>query len=403
MRILLVAHSFPRHDADSAGAFLLALVRGQRELGHEVLVVAPHDRGLPLEDTIGGVRVMRYRYGPDAAETLAYRGTMADQVMRDWTSRFRLVGLLAGQRRAVQRAIVEFAPDVVHVHWWFPGGLAYWPRLSRRVPVVLTSHGTDLFLLDRVPAARLMARPIFRSASEVTVISTPLVERAEAAGARRGRITVIPMPIDREFAEAAARPRPAPAGGSTAILLFVGRLVERKGASYAVRALTELIEQGRDVRLVIVGDGPERETLAELARVLGVADRVEMTGALAPTAVREWYERAHVFVMPAVTDWKGEQEGFGMVIVEAMSHGLPVVASRSGGIPDIIRDGENGLLVPERDIGGLAATIGRLLDDPGLAARIGEAASSDIRTRFAPGRIAGDFDAVYRRAAGRPG
>jgi glycosyltransferase involved in cell wall biosynthesis len=401
MKILLVGHSFPRHDADPAGAFLLSLAQGQQALGHDVLVVAPHDRGLPLEDTVAGVRVVRYRYGADDEETLAYRGTMADQVLRGWGGRLRLVSFLAEQRRAVSRAIAGFAPDVVHVHWWFPGGLALWPRWSRRAPLVLTSHGTDLFLVDRVPAARLLAGPIFRAADQVTVISTPLVARAESLGVRSSRLTVIPMPIDPSVAAAAEDDGRRPTGGP-ALLLFVGRLVERKGASYAVRALTELVEAGRDVRMAIVGEGPERETLAELARVLGVADRVEMVGSVPTSEVRHWYERASVFVMPAVTDWKGEQEGFGMVIVEAMSHGVPVVASRSGGIPDIIRDGENGLLVPERDIGGLATAIGRVLDDPGLAGRLARVAREDIRNRFAPARIARGFDAVYRRAAGHP-
>jgi glycosyltransferase involved in cell wall biosynthesis len=118
--------------------------------------------------------------------------------------------------------------------------------------------------------------------------------------------------------------------------------------------------------------------------------------------VRQRYRDAGVFVMPAVTDWKGEQEGFGMVIVEAMAYGLPVVASRSGGIPDIIRDGENGLLVPERDVGALAAALARVLDDAALADRLGASARADVGDRFAPGRIAIAFDTVYRRAARRP-
>ena len=91
-----------------------------------------------------------------------------------------------------------------------------------------------------------------------------------------------------------------------------------------------------------------------------------------------------------------------MVIVEAMAYGLPIVASRSGGIPDIIRDGENGLLVPERDVPGLADAVGRLIDDPDLATRLASAARDDVRHRFAPARIATAFDTVYRRAARHP-
>jgi glycosyltransferase involved in cell wall biosynthesis len=265
---------------------------------------------------------------------------------------------------------------------------------------VITSHGTDLFLIDRVPAAARLAGPIFRAAAEVTVISSPLVSRAERLGVARDRISVIPMPIDRAVATAIERPLDAASPRDR--LLFVGRLVERKGAAFAVRALAELAQRGTRARLVIVGEGPERAALIELADSLGVRDRLELTGVLSPSEVRSQYAMGGIFVMPAVTDWKGEQEGFGMVIVEAMAYGLPVVASRSGGIPDIIRDGENGLLVPERDGVALADAIERVIHDGELAARLATAARDDVRHRFAPARIATAFDTVYRRAARQP-
>ncbi len=400
MKILLVAHGFPRRSGDVAGAFLLALARGQQSLGHDVLVVAPHDAGLRMEEVVDGVRIRRYRYATDDAETLAYRGTMADQVMRSWHGRRTLLRFILASRRATTRAIREFHPDVIHVHWWFPGGLAVWPRLWRGVPYVMTSHGTDLFLIDRVPAAARLAGPIFRGAAEVTVISSPLVARAERLGVARSRITLVPMPIDEAVATEAERPLRAARMPGT--LLFVGRLVERKGAAFAVEALAALVRAGRSVRLVIVGEGPEREALVAQAAGLGVGDRVELTGALSPAQVRARYDEGGIFLMPAVTDWKGEQEGFGMVIVEAMAYGLPIVASRSGGIPDIIRDGENGLLVPERDVPGLAGAVVRLLDDADLALRLATAARDDVRHRFAPARIATAFDTVYRRAALSP-
>ena len=400
MKVLLLAHGFPRHADDLAGAFLLALARGQQALGHTILAVVPHDAGLPMDDVVDGVRVQRYRYAPDTEETLAYRGTMADQVLRGWRGRVRLAHFLHAARRAASRAITDFAPDVIHVHWWFPGGFSVWPRLRGRVPYVLTSHGTDLFLVDRAPAARFIAGPIFRNAAQTTVISSPLVARAERLGVPRADITVIPMPVDAAVATELEQPFTLRAGADT--LLFVGRLVERKGAAYAIRAVAEMSEAGRHVRLVVVGEGPERAALTALAQSLAVGDRVHFTGALSPAEVRDRYRAGGVFVMPAVTDWKGEQEGFGMVLVEAMAFGLPVVATRSGGIPDIVRDGENGILVPERDVGALTRGITRLLDDRALGARLAEAARDDVRHRFAPSRIASAFDTVYRRAARQP-
>lgn len=377
-----------------AGAFLLALARGQQALGHEVRVLAPHGPGLQEREAVGGVDVVRFRYGPDAEETLAYAGTMHEQALKSWRARWRLLRFVGASRRALRREAGAFRPDVVHVHWWVPGGFAYWPGNDPGVPVVLTSHGTDLFLLDRFPAARRVAGPILRAASQVTVISTPLVDRVRRLGVPAKRITVLPMPLSADrFGHQAGGARDPDR------LLFVGRLIERKGAEYAIRAVAELGRQGRAARLTVVGDGPERRRLEALARELGAGDAVEFAGALPHDAVSAHYRRAAALLMPAVTDWKGEQEGFGMVLVEAMATGLPVVATRSGGIPDVVADGRTGLLVPERDAPALAAAARQLLEDPARAAALARAARAELDARFAPEAIARGFDAVYRRAA----
>lgn len=377
-----------------AGAFLLALARGQQALGHEVRVLAPHGPGLAERERVGGVEVARYRYGQDVQEGLAYAGTMHEQALHSWGARWRLVQFIRSGRRALRSESAAFAPDVIHVHWWVPGGFAVWPGNAGGRPVVLTSHGTDLFLLDRFPFARAVAGPIFRAAAQVTVISSPLVARVERLGVRRDRITVLPMPVSAErFAPPIHEVR------DPARLLFVGRLVERKGAEYAVRAVAELRRRGRAVRLTIIGDGPERTRLVALVEELGVRDAVDLAGALPHDAVAAHYRSAALLLMPAVTDWKGEQEGFGMVLVEAMASDLPIVATRSGGIPDVVTDGETGLLVPERDPAALADAASRLLDSPGLAAGMAAAARGELERRFTPAGLAAGFDAVYRRAA----
>jgi glycosyltransferase involved in cell wall biosynthesis len=378
-----------------AGAFLLALARGQVALGHDVMVVAPHAPGLPEADTLEGIAVRRFRYAPDAHETLAYAGTMHEQVLRSWTARWRMLRFLFAFRRAVREAVRDFSPDVLHAHWWFPAGLTVWPGqgLPRKLPVVLTSHGTDLFLLDRFRAARFAAARVFARAAQVTVISTPLVGRVRALGVPADRITVVPMPLD----DATFDGRAPENDREREQVLFVGRLVERKGAEFAIRAVARV----RDARLVVAGDGPERPSLERLARQLGVEARVTFTGMLTPTDVAAHYRRASVLVFPAVTDWKGEQEGFGMVLVEAMRSGLPIVATRSGGIPDVIRDLDTGLLVPERDPAALADAITRVLADTALARRLAAAARADVAARFAPELIAQTFAQVYARAASR--
>jgi glycosyltransferase involved in cell wall biosynthesis len=393
VRILFVAHGFPRHMDDHAGKFLLDLAQGQQALGHEVAAVVPHAAGLAERESLGGVSVMRFHYGPDATETLAYEGTMAEQVLQSWSARWRFVRFVLAMRAATRDAVRQWRPDVVHIHWWFPGGLAAWPG-QVGVPVVLTSHGTDLFLADRSAPLRALARRVLPTAQQMTVISSPLAARARALGVAAERIMVVPMPAPVANAPPSAPPR-TPVPGR---MLFLGRLVARKGAHVALDALRHVAAAHPAAHLRIVGDGPERAALESRAQAAGVADRVTFVGAVPPSAVSAEYAQAAVFVMPAVTDWKGEQEGFGLVLVEAMRAGVPVVASASGGIPDVVRDGVTGRLVPEGDAAALATAVADVLSNPEAAALRAATAAQDMADRFSPEAIARTFHDVYQRA-----
>jgi glycosyltransferase involved in cell wall biosynthesis len=311
-----------------------------------------------------------------------------------------MLSFLRACRKESHAAVHEWKPDLVHVHWWFPNGMALLALRPLPVPTVLTSHGTDLFLLDRKTSARGFARRVFRAAQKVTVISSPLVDRVVSLGVSLHNITVIPMPVDRSLlaqTDVALRESRSEAG-RTVHLLFVGRLTERKGTEFAIRALKLLLERGVKAELTVVGDGPLRFELDALCDELKLGTAVHFLGMLPPRDVIARMRDADVFLMPAITDAKGEQEGFGMVIVEAMFSGLPVVASASGGITDIIRDGENGLLVEERNVEALAAAVVRLARNTELARKLTEAARQSVLQQFHPDAIAAHFEAVYESA-----
>src|SRR5205823_5244559 len=185
-------------------------------------------------------------------------------------------------------------------------------------------------------------------------------------------------------------------------VLFVGRLVERKGVSHLVDAVSLLLPlPGADVRLVIVGDGPERARIEARIREKRLDGRVAVRGRVSDAELQAAYAAADAFVLPAVVDRRGDTEGLGVVLLEAMNHRVPVIASAIGGITDIVEDGVSGLLVPPGDATALAAALGRLARAPDLAAGLGEAGYRRLRERFS-------WDAITRRwlevyaAAARP-
>jgi len=192
------------------------------------------------------------------------------------------------------------------------------------------------------------------------------------------------------------REDPPPREDDAPTILTVGRQYPRKNTATLIRALDRVTERVPDARLRVVGGGPELPGLRRLARDSGLEDRVEFPGSL-PTMeeVRREYARADCFCLPTL------QEGFGIVFLEAMSAGLPVVAGRAGSVPEVVSDGEAGLLVNARDPGAVAEALVAVLTDRSLARRMGEAGVARA-AEFTPTRTAEGVLKVIRKAKRQP-
>jgi glycosyltransferase involved in cell wall biosynthesis len=185
------------------------------------------------------------------------------------------------------------------------------------------------------------------------------------------------------------------------LIVTISRLVYKKGLTYLLEALPGIRERHPDVVLVIGGYGDLREDLEQRAHQLGVAANVRFPGQLARDRAARYIGAADVFVVPSIRDQGGNVDGLPNVLLEGMSAARPIVASRVAGIPEVIVDGEHGLLVPERDPDALAAAITCLLDDRALAQRLGAAARDHILEDLTWDATAARFEAAYRRALAR--
>ncbi|HEX9632357.1 MAG TPA: glycosyltransferase [Gemmatimonadales bacterium] len=385
MRVLAVAHSYPRFDGDLAGAFLERLYEALITRGHSVRVIAPADEGRGGEERRHGLLVERVRYATPGRETLAYHGTMTGALRSP-------AGLLAfrGLVRALARAVRSRAADadVIHANWWVPGGWAVWrARHAGTPPCVLTLHGTDATMLRRSWIARRIARPVLGGAATVTTVSTFLAGIAKQAGARTSPV-VLPMPAE------AGTPPPANLGGRGVVT--VGRLTRQKRIHVVIEAIARLAADGRVIPLTIVGDGPERLALERMAGRLGVREQVRFTGAVSPSAVHELLAGADAFAFPA------RHEGFGLAAAEALMAGVPiVVAADGGGVLDIARPDAAAAIVPGLEPAAWAAAIGHMLGN--AQARAAAAAEgAEWRRRLDPGAVAEQLEGVLEHACGRP-
>lgn len=384
MRALVLTHNFPRHPGDPVGSFVLRLAVALGHEGVKCRVVAPAAPGVPPHDVIEGIPVLRFRYAPRRMETLAYTGTMGAQVRQFWKARLAMVGFLAGGYRAAARALRDWPADVVHAHWWFPGGLvARGIRARLGIPYVVTMHGSDIRLAGAAPGASKLFRAVSRRAAATTTVSSWLARQAERLDPQC-RPVVAPMPIVGGLFQP---------GGTRdeSRLLFVGKLTEQKGLHHLLHAMARMTTPAS---LDVVGAGRVDDAhLRRLGSDLGLQDRITWHPLLSQAELAALYRSAAVHVVPAV------EEGLGMTAVESLLTETPVVAFDSGGLPDIVRPEQTGLLVPPGDAAALASALDRVLDDEALRTRLGREGRRFALAHFAPESVAAQYAELLRQAA----
>jgi glycosyltransferase involved in cell wall biosynthesis len=377
VRVVFLTHNYPRWPEDVAGGFLATLARALAARGVEVRVVAPSDEGRGGDEQADGVFVRRVRYAPAARETIAYRGAMLRALRRPagWEA---LAGLWRALRRAAQEEIEQGA-QLVHAHWWVPGGLA----APTTAPLVLTVHGTDGALLKRSRIARGLARPVFRRARVVTTVSRELATTVQSGVGRFvSPAHIQPMPVNPDAFRLSS-------GGAGAVT--ISRLVPQKRVHLAIEAVACLAALEHQLPLTIVGDGPERPRLLALAASLGVAKLVSFVGAVPHVDIPQYLERADLMFFPA------QGEGFGLVAAEALMAGVPVVACwDGGGILDVVPEGGAGRLVLPSGEALADAALG-LLQDEGRR-RIARIAGERWRETLSPDHVAARCQEWYREA-----
>jgi glycosyltransferase involved in cell wall biosynthesis len=298
--------------------------------------------------------------------------------------------LIGGMRRARQLARAK-RYDIIHVHWPMPMALLGWAaRRGHRAPMVTTFYGIELrWVQSRLPFLRWLVRWAARSSAQAVAISTYTARELR-------KFVDVPVEVIPYTAELAPPETSARAQNGERSILFVGRLIERKGVAHLVRALGT-VRRTVPARLVVVGDGPERGTLERLAAATGVAPHVDFRGRVSDEELRQAYASADVFVLPSVLDQRQDTEGLGVVLLEAMNYGVPVVASNIGGITDIVQHESTGLLVPPGDEHALASALTQLLRDPELARTLGAGGSRLLRETFSWDAIVRRWEDVYAR------
>ncbi|MGD2115375.1 MAG: glycosyltransferase [Acidobacteriota bacterium] len=394
MKVLMLTSSYPLPEDPTWGPFVRTLARGVAGTGAtvRVLVFSPgrRDHRFTGDD---GIEVVSYRYTRFARPALHRAAGLVPSVRRSWRARLQLPAYAVASIATLRRHVDRLAPDVVHAHWLLPGGwIARHALRGRRPPLVTTAWGADLYLPARWPLPGVLRR-VERASARVVAVSEHLRRRAAVYGLDPGRMRVIPNGVDtRQLSP--PDPEAPPAGP-----LVVGtarRLVPEKRVDDLLEAVAALPADERDrVEIRIAGDGPERPRLEGRAGALGIAGRTRFLGSIRHEDMAGFHRGLDLFLNPSV------QEGMATANLEAMACGVPVLGYLGVGNDEVVRDGENGFLVPSGEVPALTGRLRALLADPALRARLGRAARRTVLGRFSQEAVGRAYRAVYDEVARR--
>ncbi len=368
-------------------------IRHLRDKGYDIEVLAPSYRGL-RSHTVGGVQVHRFRYWFSKWETLTHDQGAPNKIRGSALIKLLFFPYLFFGSLAAMRLARRNRYDFIHCHWPFPHGLmgfAACRAAHNRPRLILHFHGACLLLAAKFKPIAPLLRFCLNRAQGVVSNSTFTAGLVNALQPTRQTIIGFGSPLQ-------GAPMPMP-HNDVKIILTVGRIVERKGIVFLIRALPKILSV-LPAKLVIVGSGdpPVEAALRAVTMELGLEKSVVFAGKIPEAELIAQYRGCDVFCLPAIVDSQGETEGLGVVLLEALNYARPVVASRVGGIPDIIRDGETGLLCPQKDPEALADTLLTMLRDPERAEKLGRQGCAMVGREFSWEHVVAKWETFYAGA-----
>lgn len=390
MRIAVITSSYPRYLGDATAPFVQSICEHLAKLGHDIEVVAPYD-----PEVIGQknqlVPVHRFRYiWPSRFHLMGHARSLESDLHLRLSAFILLPFYLIGSYITSLRITAKQKSQVIYAHWVLPNGLvAALVAWVRKVPLIISLHGSDIYVAKSNPLFRRISRWIFSKTDAVTACSPDLMRDALLLGAPQQNTILLPWGADPNiFTPDLAKPKKINHDSNKVLVASVGRLVNKKGFQVLIEAISRVIQEYRDIHLILGGDGPQKGQLVYLSDTLGIKTNVSFAGRIPWDRMPEFLANLDIFVLPSIRDELGNVDGLPTVLLEAMGSGVAVIASDIGGTSLVISPGDNGLLVPPGDAEALSQAILQLINDVGLRQNLSKSARNSVVEHYNWGAVA---------------
>lgn len=402
MRIAFIVSTFPKLSE----TFILSQITGLLDMGHDVRIFSEYqntneEKVHPDVHKYGIMDRVSYFVTPEnwLKRAASASKLVAANFRKAPTDIAKSVNFLKLGKKALSLKVLHLlAPmigsrfDIIHSHFGINGALAIYLKLMG-LPGrhITTFHGYDVNSLPH-KAPPGYYKTLFSHCDRFTSNTEYTRRRAVSLGCDEKKISILPVGLDIgkfRFSSRVLKP------GEPVRLLTIGRLVEKKGHEYALKAVKTLKDRGLKMRYTIAGSGPEQDRLEALSASLGISKQVEFLYDIHEREALELYSRSHIFLMPSVTSADQDREGQALVLQEAQASGMPVVSTLHNGIPEGVIDGVSAFLVPERDHQGLADKLEYLIKRPSSWAEMGRAGRQFVERKYDIKKLNNELVRIY--------
>ncbi|MEO0130854.1 MAG: glycosyltransferase [candidate division WOR-3 bacterium] len=384
IKILVTASTFPLFKNDSTPRFILDICRSIKEIAKfECLVLVPHAKGSKVREKIEDIEIKRYIYMyPYSLEKISGSGIMS-KIKKNRLLFLLVPFFLFSQLLFTILTIKNYKPDILLANWIIPQGfIATLTKLFfPRIRIILIAHGGDIGILERNIFLRFIGKIILRKVDKFIAICNLFKNKIiKITNLKDKEIPIIPLGINDNIFEKIISIRKK-INHNTKTLLFVGRLEEKKGICFLLKAMKEVVEKHPDVVLKIVGDGTLRDEMINLSKRLNLFKNIVFIGAISHSQLPSYFDEALVFIAPSI-DLKDDFEAIPRTILEAAAARVPIIATNAGGITDFIENGVTGIIVPQKSIKELSEKIIELIENETLREILAKKAYEKLKKEF---------------------
>src|SRR3990172_8688401 len=388
LKIYSLATTYPEALTSVKPKFVHVLNKELAQLGVDVKVIVPHTKDSLTSETMESVLIRRFKYLPEKYEI--NERSIPDEMKRSKFGRLKVIFMIGVFFIFTYFECVKEKPDIIHGHWAFPGGyIAFLVSKLVCAKCVISIHGAETPLLKKSKFILKKTINSLNKSHAVIVNSDYTKNEYKKLGVKEDKMTRIYPPPNfvqhTQDKELLKKFRRKFASDNLKIVLFVGRLVERKGVEYLIKAIPKI--KATQVHVIIAGGGWLMNDLKELVTSLGLDNKVSFFVPPTNETLGHLHDISDVFVVPSIVDSMGETEGLGLVIPEAMESGLPVIATAVGGIVDVVKNNENGILINQKDSGAIAEAVDKILSNKDFAGKLIQNSKKTVN-EFLPSLIA---------------